>query len=77
VTTRLYCSCCCSTAQAIAWTDEALDQLLDLSELSSGHQQAEGQEGPAAAAASSDILAGFKVAHLELREQQPLPKAAA
>lgn len=59
------------------WTDEALDQLLDRNELSTSQQQAEGEEGAAAAAGSSDILAGFKVAHFELKEQQLLPEAAA
>ena len=49
------------------WTDEALDQLLDRSELTS-QQQAEGEEG-AAPAGGSDILAGFKVAHFKLKEQ--------
>lgn len=52
--------------RAVVWADEAIDALLDRSEL-----EAEGaaQDAAAAAAAANDILAGFKVAHFELQQQ--------
>ena len=50
----------------VVWSDEAIDRLLDRSDLAA--QSAE-QDAAAAAAAANDILAGFKVAHFELQEQ--------
>lgn len=46
--------------QAIVWTDEAIDQLLDRSQLAATQE-----EEAAAAARGNDILAGFKVGHEE------------
>lgn len=43
--------------QAIVWTDEAIDQLLDRSKLDAQPEAAE----TAVAAGGNDILAGFKV----------------
>ncbi|KAL4421743.1 hypothetical protein ABPG77_002359 [Micractinium sp. CCAP 211/92] len=51
--------------RAIVWTDEAIDQLLDRSKLDAQPEAAE------AAAGGNDILAGFKVAHFELKEAPP------
>ncbi len=56
--------------RAVVWTDEAIDALLDRSDLEAENGA---QDAVAAAAAANDILAGFKVAHFELQEQ---PEAA-
>lgn len=51
--------------QAIVWTDEAVDRLLDRSTL---HNPPEGDEDSSGGGGGGDILGGFKVAHFQLQE---------